>query len=117
MDFIEVEQRLRELSENLQKNSKRYCNVRMRFGRAKHNLYILLAPKQNEHDYRKAALEKQLIMLLAETPENHKPEVQGYYKNYVRLEQQYKGLEKIIEATAESIRAIQSLIRWEREQT
>lgn len=115
MEFLEVEKRLRELSENLQKNSERYYHIRRKFGEAKHNLFILLAPKQEEKDYRKASLDKQLIMLLHDTPENYKPEVYTYYKNFLKLEQDYKGLGKIIEATAESIKAIQSLIRWQRE--
>lgn len=115
MEFVEVQQRLKELSENLQKNSERYYNIRRKFGEAKHNLFILLAPKQEEKDYRKASLDKQLIMLLHDTLEIHKPEVYRYYKNYIKLEQNYKGLKKIIEATEESIRAIQSLIRWQRE--
>lgn len=115
MDIIATEQELRELAEKQREMCEQYFEARKRFGEAKLNLTVLLVPHQEEKDYRKASFEKQLLMLLADTPENHKPEVYGYYREYIEQEQRYKGLEKIIEAYASRISSLQSLMKWEKQ--
>ena len=114
MDFISVEEELKKLAEEQRELCQKYYDARHNFGIAKHNFLLLLTPKQSEKNYQKASIEKQMLMLLNETPENHKTEVYEYYKSVIELEQEYKGLEKLVDAFASRISAIQSLLKWEK---
>lgn len=117
MDFIVVEKELRELANKQRELSGKYAKIRHDYGVARHNLFLLLVAKQKEKDYKKASLDKQIIMLLSETLECNKIEVYKYAEDYTKLEQDYKGLDKLIEAYASRISSIQSLLRYERENT
>lgn len=114
MDYLDTERELREKSEKQRGLCEDYEKIRKDFGVAKYNLFVLLTPKQDEKEYRKASLEKQLLMLRRDTQENHKKEVYDYFEKYITLEQEYKGLEKLIDAYASRISSLQSLMRWQR---
>jgi len=115
LDFVEVQKELSEVSGEQRDLCQTYYDTRKSFGEAKHALFILLTPHQSEAAYRKASIEKQLLMLRADTPENHKKEVYGYYETYIKYEQNYKGLQRMIDALASRITQIQSLIKWVKE--
>ena len=115
MDLTTVVRDLDRLFASQADFSKRYYEARKKFAQARYNLTLLLIPKQEDKDYRKASFEKQLLMLLGETPENHKKEVHEYYKDFVTYEQEYKGLEVLVESISSRISSLQSLMKWVRE--
>ena len=73
---------------------------------------LLLIPYQKEDRYRKASWDKQILMLLADTPENHKVEVYGIAERYTKSKERYKGIDKMIEMRSSRISAIQSLMKF-----
>ena len=115
MDFVESERELRKISESQRKLTHRYADIRNQYGQAKWDLILLLIPHQNDDRYRKASWDKQVQMLLADTPENHKTEVYGIAEKYTKCKEQYKGIDKMIEMRSSRITAIQSLRRYARE--
>ena len=115
MDFIETSEELNRLSTHLGKLSREYFETRKKFGETKHNLFILLVPHQGTDGFQRASIDKQLINLLAITPEHHKDEVYSTYKSYISLQEAYKGLEKLLDAYSSRIMALQSLMKWQRE--
>lgn len=117
MDFIATEQELYDLTSQLRTLARQYYNTRKAYGEAKHGLHILLVPHQGEDGFKRASIDKQILNMLSITLDNHKEEVYAMYKDYIELEEKYKGLEKLIDATSSRIMAIQSLMRWERENT
>ena len=114
MDFVETEREFRKISEAQTKLARSYAVERDKFGQAHYNLRILLVPHQEDDRYRKASFEKQLNMLMADTPENHKPEVYKYVEDYTKSQQRYKGLEKMLEARQDDRSGQQSLMKYAR---
>lgn len=114
MDFIQTESELREVADKQRDLCQRYAEEREAYGKAAWAVMLLLVPKQQYDHYRKASFEKQLLMLLAETPEHHKAEVYGIVKQMQLSRERYKGLEKLIEQRAGRISSIQSLMRYAR---
>lgn len=116
MDFISVEQEIASLSSKLLELSEKYYEVRCEYGRVKKELYIMLVPVQKIPRYQKMAVDKQLLTLIDENEELSEP-LTILYQNYILLEQQYKGLEKLIGAYETKISTLQSLMRWQRDNT
>lgn len=115
MDFITAERELRKLSATQRRDARNYARIRHDYGQARWSVIVLLAAKQSNPDYRKSSFEKQVMMLLNECPENQKEEVYGYVRRMTELEQDYKGMKLLIEATGSRISQIQSLMRYQRE--
>lgn len=117
MDYIETQETLAELTKKVIHYSHKYSEARTRYGQAARAIMILLVPKQKQDSYQRISLDKQILRLLSETPEDHKEEVYGYFREYKEAREEYKGLEKIIDAYSSKIMTLQSLMRWERENT
>jgi len=115
MDYIETQRTLDDLTRQVIDYSHKYHDARMRFGKASKAIMVLLVPKQKEPAYQKISMEKQILRLMSDSPEDHKEEVYGYFREYKESREEYKGLEKIIDAYSSKIMTIQSLMRWERE--
>ena len=115
MDFMGTERKLSKVSADLRKLTRRYAELRNQYGTANYNLHILLIPCQKEDRYRKASFDKQLIMLMADTPENHKTEVYKYVEDFIKCREQYKGYDKMIEERRDEISWTQSMLRYARE--
>ena len=115
IDYISTEEELRKLAEAQRKLAYKYAKIRNDFGQARWEVMLLLTPHLAEDKYRKASAEKQILMLLSDTLENHKAEVYGICETYTKALQQYKGLERILDANSSRISAIQSLLRYARE--
>jgi aminopeptidase N len=114
MDFVATERELREVSEHQRELCRQYAIHRQEFGRASWEVMVLLVPNQRHDHFRKASYEKQILMLLADTPENHKEEVYGLVKQMKLSREKYKGLERLIEQAAGRISSVQSLLRFAR---
>jgi len=114
LDFLETEEKLAQLTAHLIELSKKYSDARHIYGQAKHDLMILLVPHQGKEGFERAAIDKQIVRLLGETPEHHKDEIYSIYKDYVTSRETYKGLEKLIDAYSSKIMTMQSLMRWQR---
>ena len=95
LDFVPTQEELRKLTDGLIELSKDYKKARELYGNAKCELDILLTPKQNSADYRKASYEKQLLMLRHDTMENHRAAIYEHHRNYINQRQIYKGIEKV----------------------
>lgn len=114
MDFIETERELRDLADKQTKVAKRYSLIRKEYGDALWSIRVLLAPHMDDKRFQKASFEKGIILLMAETPENHKQEVYKFVEDLTKLREQYKGIAYIYEANADRIRSLQSLMRYAR---
>jgi hypothetical protein len=117
MDFIETDAELKDLSSKLMELARLYYETRRDFGKAKKELFILLVPFQNDSKYSRAAIEKQITMMIADSPDENKEALSTMYGDYILLEQKYKGLEKLIEAYEAKISSLQSLLKWQRDNT
>ena len=115
MDFVKTQEELRLLTGKLIKLGRQYKTAREAFGEAKYTLDVELTPKQDDPKYQKASFEKQLLMLRNSTIKKNKSVIYGYHEDYIKQEQRYKGIEKLMEAIISRITTIQSLIRWQRE--
>jgi len=119
MDYIETERELLDLSNRQIRLAEEYRKARVAFGRAKHNLQIYLVPKQKNPRYQRAALDRQIMMLISDmlTDEDEKglAHVRLAQEEYIKAQQEYKGLEKLLEAYTSRITVFQSLMRWQRE--
>jgi len=115
MDFVSTERALRAISDNQRKLCRKYAEDRHKYGEAKFNLRMLLIPHQEEDHYRKASFDKQINMLLSDTPENHKTEVYKYVEDYDKCRENYKGREQMIKCNSEEISWTQSMLRYSRE--
>ena len=71
---------------------------------------VLLIPFQSEDRYRKASYDKQLMMLMHDVPESI-----GSVEQVIKLKEQYKGLEKMLDESKLRISSLQSLMRYARE--
>ncbi len=112
MDFIETREDLQKLSKILHDNAWKYSKVRHEYGQMKWKVTILLAAKQDDEVYRKASLQKQTLLLLHQCPEDRKEEVHGYVRKMIELEQDYKALKLLVEATRTQISQLQSLMNF-----
>ncbi len=115
MDFIEAESELKEVAERQRILCQKYAQERQNYGQAAWDVMLLLVPNQQHDFYRKASFEKQVLMLLADTPEHHKEEVYGVVKQMKLCREKYKGLERLIEQAAGRISSLQSLMRYARQ--
>ena len=115
MDFITCDRELRKISENQRVLCRKYAVERNKFGEAKCDLGLLLVPHQDDPQYTKASFDKQVLMLLKDTPENLKDVLYAMYKDYIKCEQNYKGLEKMIQRNSERISWQQSMLKFARE--
>ena len=121
MDYISTQKELLSLSTKQIELAEKYRQARREFGNAKHNLQIYLVPRQGTKKYQRAALERQIMMLICDLTDEkdedglaHVVEAQEYL---VKSEQEYKGLEKLLEAYTSRITVFQSLMRWQRDNT
>lgn len=110
MDFVASERELSQLSADQAKLARRYAAERNAYGEASWEVMVLLVPHQAEDHYRKAAYEKQLVMLLGDCPEAAEP-----VKRLTLAQQRYKGLEKMLDQKAARISSLQSLMRYARQ--
>jgi hypothetical protein len=119
MDFVSTELELLELSEKQIELAEEYRKARRAFGKAKHNLQIYLVPRQTISKYQRSSLDRQIMMLLSDMAEEDDEEgltkVNEAHRIFVRAQQEYKGLEKLIDAYTSRITVFQSLMRWQRE--
>ena len=115
MDYMELKENLSTTSENQRTLTRRYMEQRNKFGNAKYDLALLLVPYQDQKEFQKASFEKQLLMLLEDTPENRKAGVYSMYEDYIKCQQNYKGLALMIQRNSEYISWQQSLMRYARE--
>lgn len=116
LDFISTENELRILSNKLIELSETYYKIREEYGKAKCELFVLLVPKQKDAKYARAALERQVMMMISEIEEgDQKDALIANYHEFLQLEQKYKGLERLLAAYETKVSSLQSLMKWQRE--
>ena len=115
MDFVSTTEALIKISENQRKLCRQYAQERHKYGEAKCDLGLQLVIHQDDPRYQKASFEKQLLLLLKETPEAQKDVFYSLYKDYVKCKQNYKGLDKMIQRNSEQISWTQSMLKFARE--
>lgn len=105
--------KLAKLSDELIELSRKYAVARTAAGQAEADLNILLASKYLK-DIRKVksnvGVEMAILMMCEESEE-----ARGYYKTYISKRNEYKGLERIIEAIDKKLSINQSVMRFFRE--
>jgi hypothetical protein len=118
MDYVSTEIELSELSNKLIEVSRLYYKTRVKYGKVKREIFTLLAPRQSRPEYSKASIDKQLMLLVEETSgEDIGDGVKELFNDLILLEHEYKGLEKILEAYSIRISSLQSLMKWQRDNT
>jgi len=119
MDYTQTEQELLGLSNQQIRLAEEYRLARTTFGKAKHNLQIYLVPRQTNSRYQRSALDRQIMMLISDMTEEKDEEglshVLKAHEDFIKAQQEYKGLEKLLEAYTSRITVFQSLMRWQRE--
>ena len=110
MDFVGAEKELRKLSDSYAKLARRYAEERNWYGESELEVMFLLVPHQDDRAYQKASYEKQLVMLLGDCPE-----AEDAVRAMKLSRERYKGLEKMLDQRAARISALQSLMRYARE--
>lgn len=89
-----------------------YRSVRKQWADAKLLLDCELALKYASNEVpTKLAYEKALVLIYQEAFTSGKQEIVKAYKDYVRMEADYKGLEKVLDANQNRISLCQSLIK------
>ena len=115
MDFVSEERKLRKISDNQRVLCREYAIERNKYGQARYDLGLLLIPHQDKREFQKASFEKQLLLLLEQTPENQKVAVYSMYKDYITCREKYKGLALMIQRNSELISWTQSMLHYARE--
>lgn len=119
MEYVRAQEELTRLSNKQIELAEEYRKARMAFGEARHNLQVFLVPRQKIPKYQKASLERQIMMLTCDLDEEGDTAalklVNGAREDLIKSEQEYKGLEKLLEAYTSRITVFQSLMRWQRE--
>jgi hypothetical protein len=106
---VEIE----ELTDNLVTLSEKYAGCRLKAANNKFKLEAVLASKLPEIREKKPSVGIEMaILMLIETAE---PEVKEYYRDMLRYEAEYKGLEHIMEAVKSKIMFAQSLMKYQKE--
>jgi len=110
--LIDYEQELVALSKEGERLSKIYAGDRKAYGERKAELDIVFAGSILSLTEKKKNIgyETGIIMLISE-----KPEFQGTYQDMVKHYNNYKAVEKMIDAVNSRIMAIQSIMRYNRE--
>lgn len=103
-------QHLREIARIQTDNAKKYSVARKEAGEAEANLKILLASKINKmrEDKKNLGIDMAILILCSECEES-----KNLYKEWITKEAIYKGLEKLIDATASKLIFEQSLMKFQ----
>jgi len=112
IDYISTEEELRTLAEGQRKLAYKYAKTRKAYGDAKWEIMLLIAPLLKEDRYRKASSHKQILMLMQEALEVHKKYIYEVSETYTKSLEEYKGIQRLINANASRISTIQSLMRY-----
>ena len=119
MDYIETELTLTRLSNTYIEFASQYREARVKYGKAVHNLHIYLVPRQKDQRYRRCSLDRQVLLLLSDVTEEGDDdtvsEIMESYEVSIKAREDYKGLEKLLEAYMSRITVFQSLMRWQRD--
>jgi len=107
------EEELQHLTDNRLKLANKYATERKAYGEAKAEIDILFASKILKLTEKKKNLgyETGLIMMMAEEGD----EFRKLYKEVITRENNYKAIEKMIEAVESKIMTRQSIMRYYRE--
>ena len=114
IDYISTEEELRELAKGQRELAEKYLKIRKEYGEAKWELMLLLAPELKHERYRKASSQKQILMLMSEALEVHKTYIYKVTETYTKSIEDYKGLQRLIDANGSRISTLQSLMRYAR---
>ena len=112
IDYIPMEEELSNLAKDQRELAYKYINIRNNYGQAKWEIMLLIAPLLKDDRYRKASSHKQILMLMEEALEVHKEYIYKTAETYTKALEQYKGLQRLINANASRISTIQSLMRY-----
>ena len=116
MDYITADQELRKLHAKDLKSSRQYFTARTEFGETDWELTVhLLSRIQADIKYRKASREKQVDMLLADCDPEEYDEIAEVVHKWKTQRHRYKAIEQGIACIRSRISAIQSLLRYARE--
>ena len=108
---MEYTQRLEELATKRQELAVRYATSRFAYGKAKAEIDIIYASKIKKiNEVKKnAGYETGLLILMSTEVYLREP-----YKEMITQLNNYKALERIIDAHESEIMSIQSILRWNR---
>ncbi len=112
IDYIPMQEELSNLAKDQRELAYKYINIRNDYGQAKWEIMLLIAPLLKDDRYRKASSHKQILMLMEEALEVHKEYIYKTAETYTKSLEQFKGLQRLINANASRISTIQSLMRY-----
>jgi hypothetical protein len=117
LDYMETSEYMAGIDKALEERSEEYLATRTEYGEVKRDLFIHLIPKQQKDTFRRASVDKQLLMLAHET-QTLDPDLYNkmtiLIQKYITLRERYKGLEMICEVLQSRLTGKQSTMKWQR---